>query len=101
LTDTHEYGRDQRHEDHDGIARFPAALLREAKTWAAGRGVSLRQLFVEALAQKLRAEKTASAAKPWLKAFRDLEVDDELRRELRRLNQRVEAACERVEGVNP
>jgi hypothetical protein len=30
------------------------------------------------------------------KAFRDLEVDDELRRELRGLNQRVEAACERV-----
>ena len=75
---------------------LPDALLREAKAWAAGRGVPLRQVMVEALAQKLRAEKTASVAKPWLKAFRDLEVDDELRRELRGLNQRVEAACERV-----
>ena len=75
---------------------LPDSLLRAAKAWAAGRGVSLRQLIVEALAQKLRAEKTASVAKPWLKAFRDLELDDELRRELRGLNRRVEAACERV-----
>ena len=75
---------------------LPDSLLREAKPWAAGGGVSLRQVSVEALAQKLRAEKTASVAKPWLKAFRDLEVDDELRRELRGLSGRVEAAYERV-----
>lgn len=75
---------------------LPDALLREAKAWAAGKGVPLRQVVVEALAEKLRAEKTASDSRPWLKAFRDVEVDEELRRELRRLNQRVEAACERV-----
>jgi len=75
---------------------LPDALLREAKAWAANRGVPLRQVMVEALAQKLRTEKTAATAKPWLKVFRGLEVDDQLRGELRGLNQRVEAACERV-----
>ena len=31
---------------------LPEALLREAKAWAAGRGVPLRQVIVEALAQE-------------------------------------------------
>lgn len=76
---------------------LPDSLLREAKSWAAIRGVSLQQILVEALAQKLREEKAASLPKPWLEAFRGLEVDEELRRELRRLDRRVKAACERID----
>jgi len=75
---------------------LPDTLFRETKALAARKGLSLRQVVVEALAQKLRAEKETPEAKPWLNAFRDLKPDDDLVQELRRLSRRVEAEFERV-----
>lgn len=75
---------------------LPDSLFRETKALAARKGSSLRQVVVEALAQKLKAEKEMPEAKPWLRAFRDLKPDDDLVRELRRLSRRVDAAFERV-----
>jgi hypothetical protein len=75
---------------------LPDSLFRETKALAARKGSSLRQVVVEALAQQLKAEKEMPAAKPWLRAFRDLRRDDDLVRELRRLSRRVDAAFERV-----
>lgn len=75
---------------------LPDTLFRETKALAARKGVSLRQVVVEALAQKLRTEKEAPQSKPWLKAFRDLKLDNDLTQELRRLSRRIDAEFERV-----
>ena len=75
---------------------LPDALFRETKALAARKGLSLRQIVVEALAQRLRTEKETPELKPWLKAFRDLRLDNGLARELRRLSRRIDAEFERV-----
>lgn len=75
---------------------LPDSLFRETKALAARKGLSLRQVVVEALAHKLKAETEMPKTKPWLRAFRDLKPDDNLVRELRRLSRRVDAAFERV-----
>jgi len=75
---------------------LPDALLRETKAFAARRGLSLRQVMVEALAQKLRDEQGKPESKPWLQAFRSIERDEVLRQELVRLRQRTETEFEQV-----
>ena len=75
---------------------LPDALLRETKAFAARRGLSLRQVIVEALAQKLRAERETPESKPWLQAFRGIERDEVLMQELRRLRRRTETEFEQV-----
>jgi hypothetical protein len=75
---------------------LPDALLRETKAFAARRGIPLRQVIVEALAEKLRVEQETPLAKPWLQAFRDIERDPVLKQELLRLRRRMEAEFEQV-----
>ena len=75
---------------------LPDALFRETKALAARKGLSLRQVIVEALAQKLRAETETPESNPWLKAFQGWELDHDLAQELRRLRRRIEAEFERV-----
>jgi predicted nucleic acid-binding protein len=75
---------------------LPDALLRETKAFAARRGLSLRQVIVEALAQKLKVEQESPKSKPWLQAFRDIERDQVLKQELLRLRRRIEAEFEQV-----
>jgi len=75
---------------------LPDAVFRETKALAARKGVSLRQVIVEALAQTLRTENESPKSKPWLKAFRDLKLDKDMTQELRRMSRRIDAECERV-----
>jgi predicted nucleic acid-binding protein len=75
---------------------LPDALLRETRAFAARRGLSLRQVIVEALAQKLKVEQESPESKPWLQAFRDIERDQVLKQELLRLRRRIEAEFEQV-----
>ena len=76
---------------------LPDAVFRETKALAARKGLSLRQVIIDALAEKLQAEKKIPAAKPWLQAFRDLSPKDGLAQELRRLNRRIETEFEQVQ----
>ncbi len=46
---------------------IPDAIFRKAKANAAARGIPLRELFTEAIKDKLEAP--ASDDKPWLKSF--------------------------------
>ena len=62
---------------------IPDPLLRRAKSAAAERGVSLRQLISKALTEKLS---TAAPDKPWLAAFGKLRS---LRKETARLDEIV------------
>jgi hypothetical protein len=75
---------------------LPEALFRETKAFAARKGVSMRQVVIEALASKLKAEKGTPKAKPWLAAFGGLKSDDAVVRELQRLNRQVDAEFEQV-----
>jgi hypothetical protein len=93
LTMTHKYGRVRAVKT---TMELPDALLRETKAFAARRGLSLRQVIVEALAQKLRVEQATPESKPWLQAFRGMEHDAVLRQELLRLRRKIEAEFERV-----
>jgi len=46
---------------------IPDALFRQAKTVAAQKGIPLRELVTEALAEKLRP--AATSEKPWMSSF--------------------------------
>ena len=71
---------------------IPDSLFRRAKSVAAERGIPLRQLVTEALADKLRAPGTED--KPWLKTFGKLRG---LHKETARINRIIQAEFGQVE----
>jgi hypothetical protein len=71
---------------------IPDALFRRAKSVAAQRGIPLRELVSEALAEKLRSG--AEGDRPWLKAFGKLSG---LSAETARLDRIIEREFEEIE----
>ena len=64
---------------------LPDAMFRQAKALAAARGVTLRQIFTEALEERLRRhtpwQRTGNADPPWMAGFGALsDLSDENRR---------------------
>ena len=72
---------------------IPDALFRRAKSAAAERGIPLRALVSEALADKLRAR--GDQDKPWMKTFGKLRS---LRKETARINRIIEEEFDRIES---
>lgn len=72
---------------------IPDSLFRRAKSVAAKRGVPLRALVSEALAEKLRADN--GRGKPWMAAFGKLR---RLRRETAKINRIIEEEFEQIEA---
>lgn len=72
---------------------IPDNVMRRAKSVAAGRGISLRALVSEAVADKLRSEKRSNN-KPWMKSFGKLR---RLRKETARINRIIEEEFGQVE----
>jgi hypothetical protein len=64
---------------------IPDSLFRRAKSAAAQRGIPLRELVSEALADKLSASR--SQERPWMRSFGGLRA---LRKESARINRIVE-----------
>lgn len=73
---------------------IPDAIFRQAKSAAAERGIPLRVLVSEALADKLRTQDGGAQTKPWMKSFGKLR---HLRRETARINRIIEEEFDRVE----
>jgi hypothetical protein len=75
---------------------IPDPLFRRAKSTAAERGQSLKELVTEALQEKLTARASrASAAKPsWMRGFGGLR---RLRKETARVQARIDEVFEVVE----
>jgi hypothetical protein len=71
---------------------IPDALFRRAKSAAAERGVPLRALVTEALADKLRAD--LNEDKPWMTTFGKLR---HLHKETVRINRIIEEEFGRIE----
>jgi len=71
---------------------IPDSIFRRAKSAAAQRGIPLRALISEALADKLRADDAGS--KPWMTAFGKLR---HLRKETARINRAIEEEFEQIE----
>lgn len=75
---------------------IPDPLFRKAKSRAAERGQTLKELFTEALREKLAT--TAGGAPgtepPWMRGFGGLRA---LRRETRRVQARIDEAFEVIE----
>jgi hypothetical protein len=71
---------------------IPDAIFRRAKSAAAERGIPLRALISEALAEKLRAD--SGSSKPWMTAFGKLR---HLRRETSKINHIIEEEFEQIE----
>ena len=71
---------------------MPDSLFRRAKSAAAERGIPLRQLVSEALAEKLAVGETGSC--PWMASFGKLRS---LRRESARIGRAVSREFERIE----
>ena len=75
---------------------IPDPLFRRAKSRAAERGQTLKQLVTDALREKLAKDSgPGSAAKPaWMRGFGEL---SRLRRETERIQARIDEAFEVVE----
>ncbi len=71
---------------------IPDTIFRRAKSAAAQRGIPLRALISEAIADKLRADDSGS--KPWMTAFGKLR---HLRKETARINRTIEEEFEQIE----
>lgn len=72
---------------------IPDSIFRRAKSVAAERGIPLRALISEALAEKLRADK--GRGKPWMAAFGKLR---HLRRDSAKINRIIEDEFEQIEA---
>lgn len=73
---------------------IPDAIFRRAKSAAAERGIPLRALVSEALADKLHSQAGDSAAKPWMESFGKLH---HLSKETARINRIIEEEFDQVE----
>jgi hypothetical protein len=74
---------------------IPDRLFRQAKARAAEKGQSLKQLFTEALDEKLSSPAARPGAEPaWMDGFGKLR---RLRRETRRIQKTIDAAFEVIE----
>jgi hypothetical protein len=71
---------------------IPDSLFRRAKSAAAQRGIPLRELVTEALADKLCGNRTEE--KPWMRSFGRLRA---LRKESARINRLIQEEFERIE----
>jgi len=71
---------------------IPDSLFRRAKAAAAERGIPLRELVTDAIADKLRAP--AGSGKPWMKHFGKLR---DLHRETVRINRIIEKEFGQIE----
>jgi hypothetical protein len=82
---------------------IPDSTFRRAKTLAAARGITFKQLFTEALEDKLR--RTALPRKthepPWMKGFGALGKTPAMRAETRRIQRLIDQEFERVEPEYP
>jgi len=75
---------------------IPDPLFRKAKSKAAERGQTLKQLVTEALQEKLAATAAASAGEPdWMEGFGKLR---RLRRETARVQARIDEAFDVIES---
>ena len=72
---------------------IPDSIFRRAKSVAAARGVPLRALVSEALADKLRADN--GSGKPWMAGFGKLR---HLRRESAKISRIIEEEFEQIEA---
>ena len=77
---------------------IPDPLLRRAKSKAAERGQSLKDFLTDALREKLAVSSGASVtgAPVWMRGFGKLSP---LRKETARIQARIDAAFEAVEGL--
>ena len=71
---------------------IPDTLFRQAKTAAAQKGIPLRELVTEALADKLRPKQEVD--KPWMSSFGGL---SHLHQETLRINQIIRDEFETIE----
>jgi len=76
---------------------IPGTTLRCAKSIAGSRGVSLKQLFTEALEDKLKRAGAPAAEPGWMKPAGTFGKSASVRAETRRIQQRIEAEFEMVE----
>jgi hypothetical protein len=90
LTVSHKYGSIKVMKT---TLEIPDAIFRRAKSVAAERGIPLRALITEALADRLRAENGKS--KPWMAGFGKLR---NLHEETARINRVIEEEFEQIEA---
>ncbi len=70
---------------------LPDNLFRNAKVVAAGAGMSLRELFTQAIAEKLQPKGSSAVEKPWMKGFGALGSSRLLRKETRRIQSLIDS----------
>jgi hypothetical protein len=74
---------------------IPDSLFRQAKSSAAQRGISLKDLFAEALSEQLRRKTGQSTTSPpWMKAFGGLRG---LHQENKRLDRIIKSEFDQVD----
>jgi hypothetical protein len=77
---------------------IPGPTLRRAKSIAAARGISLKQLFTEALEDKLKAAGTGATPPAWMVLAGVFGKTESDRAETRAIQQRIDAEFEALEA---
>ncbi len=70
---------------------LPDNLFRNAKSVAAGAGISLRELFTQAITEKLQPKGGGANQKPWMKGFGALATNQLLRKETHRIQSLIDS----------
>ena len=73
---------------------LPDKLLREAKSFAAQRGISLRQFLIYAIEDRLRKEQATAACAPWMRHFGAVDLSKD---EVHIIHQNIEQAFETID----
>jgi len=76
---------------------IPGTTLRRAKGVAVSRGISLKQLFTEALEDKLKTANAPAAEPVWMRLAGTFGKTASARAETRRIQKRIEAEFEILE----
>ncbi len=76
---------------------IPGTTLRRAKSIALSRGISLKQLFTEALEDKLKLAGAPPEEPAWMKLAGAFGKSASVRAETRRIQQRIDAEFEVLE----
>ncbi len=76
---------------------IPGVTLRRAKSVAVSRGISLKQLFTEALEEKLKTAAAPASEPAWLNLAGAFGKSASDRAETRRIQQRIDAEFEVLE----
>ena len=80
------------------VLEIPDAIFKKAASYAAENGISVKELFNQALAEKLHQPSKESPEQPWMKLFGEFGKTATARAETRRIQSVIDQEFENIES---